>query len=276
MKLGTFMEQLDSAVALKEVKDVSAFLDTLVPMGLSFVDVSTNDVKERPPRYLLELLQEKGVYIQSVFHLFAFDNVDEKKLEQFQEQTKQNLELCCQLGAKMYMPVPVVNIEHEDRRSFLDMRKRFAQYLFDTEKLGNACGVQTVLENFSSRKNPNATVEDIAYLLDEVYNVKYVLDTGNYWFTEDNVLVATEKFLSRTVHIHLKDIQASATGRLHIGKKKGESVAIGEGETPIRDVLKILQKSGYQGGLTVEINHAEKLSCEIATSLENIKNMLKD
>jgi sugar phosphate isomerase/epimerase len=72
----------------------------------------------------------------------------------------------------------------------------------------------------------------------------------------------------------LKDLLETKNGRLRIGGKRGESVCIGAGEIPTRQILQKLSGLGYNGGLTVEINHNENLITEIAESLENVKVML--
>ena len=62
MKLGTFMGQLNSAVQLNEAESLSAVFDRFIPMGLSYVDVSSGDARcKGEPMVLAELLKEKGV-----------------------------------------------------------------------------------------------------------------------------------------------------------------------------------------------------------------------
>ena len=276
MKLGTFMGQLNSAVQRNEAKSLSEVFDRFMPMGLSYVDVSSGDARcKGEPTVLAELLKGKGVSVASVFHLFAFDDIGKTELESLKETSKRQFELCRVFDAKLYMPVPVVNFPHKDQQAFLDARKRFAEYLHDAVIQGKQYGVQTVIENFSDRKNPNATIEDIAYLLKEVPDLKYALDCGNFWFGGDDVLTATDLFLDKTVHVHLKDLVETPTGRLKICGRRGESVPIGKGEIPTKAVLQKLQASGYEGGLTVEINHNENLMAEIGLSLKNIKKMLE-
>ena len=275
MKLGTFMGQLNSAIKLNEAESLSAVFDTFIPMGLSYVDISSEDTRSQgEPTVLAEILKEKGVSVASLFHLFAFDNIGKAEIESLKEMTERQLELCGLFDTKLYMPVPVVNFPHKDTPAFLDARKRFAEYLHNAVIQGKAYGVQTVIENFSDRKNPNASVEDIAYLLQEVPDLKYVLDCGNFWFGGDNVLSATDLFMEKIIHVHLKDLVETPTGRLDICGRRGESVPIGEGEIPTKAILEKLQASGYRGGLTVEINHNENMMVEIASSLNNIKAML--
>lgn len=276
MKLGTFMGQLNSAVKLNEAESLSAVFDEFLPMGLSYVDVSSGDVFcEGGPKVLAQRLKGRGVSVASLFHLFAFDNIGKTELENLKEMTKRQLELCESLNTSLYMPVPVVNFPYKDEQAFLDARKRFAEYLSDALMQGKQCGVQTVIENFSDRKNPNTSIEDISYLLKEVPGLQYVLDCGNFWFGGDDVLMATDLFMDRIVHVHLKDLVEKPTGRLNICGRRAESVPIGDGEIPTQSILRKLQIGGYKGGLTVEINHNENMMLEIASSLKNIKAMIE-
>lgn len=274
MQLGTFMGQINCAAKESGMSQTEVF-NLFKKDGLCYVDVSSGDIRGLSPKGMYERLEGNGISVGSFFHLFAFDGIYDKEIEALKEDIKRQIEACADLHTQFYMPVPVVNNPHKDKQTFLDMRKRFAEYLQNALEIGNQVGVQTVIENYSDRKNPNASIEDIAYLLKEVPGLKYVLDCGNFWFGGDDVLRATDLFMDKTVHVHLKDLTETPMGRLCVCGKRGESVTIGDGEIPMYKILQKLKENGYDGGLTIEINHNENMMTEIATSIKNVKEMLQ-
>lgn len=275
MQLGTFMGHINCAAKESGMSQTEVF-ELFKKEGLCSVDVFSGDVRGLSPKGMYERLEGNGISVGSFFHLFAFDGMYAKEIETLKEDIKRQIEACVDLHTQFYMPVPVVNNPHKDEQAFLDTRKRFAEYLQNALEIGNQVGVQTVVENYSDRKNPNASIEDIAYLLKEVPDLKYVLDCGNFWFGGEDVLTAVDLFLDKTVHVHLKDLIETPTGKLDICGKRGESVAIGEGEIPTERIIQKLKASGYTGGLTVEINRDENMTEKIALSLGNIKTMLEE
>ena len=85
---------------------------------------------------------------------------------------------------------------------------------------------------------------------------------------------ACRRFLSKTVHVHLKDLDDKGEG-LCVNGKTAKSVPIGDGIIPVYDIIDCLKSSGYDSYLTIEVNHDRDMLAAISRSLFNLVDRIK-
>jgi len=78
------------------------------------------------------------------------------------------------------------------------------------------------------------------------------LDIGHYTATGENPVDFIKAFHARITNLHLKDRKKNKSKT----EEDGASVAWGEGDTPIRDVLQLLKKEKYPIPAFIEYEHA--------------------
>ncbi|MEE1234354.1 MAG: hypothetical protein UHS50_01560, partial [Bacteroidaceae bacterium] len=83
------------------------------------------------------------------------------------------------------------------------------------------------------------------------------------------------------IHAHAKDfiIRKEKYGRCQLetrGCNYIGGVAIGEGDSPIKQCLAILKKAGYEGFLSIEYEGCDDCIDGIARGLANLKQFLKE
>ncbi len=274
MKFGTFFNQIDTAVDNNEIKSLNDGFELLVPMGLSFVDVYATLLEEKyTANSLWNILKEHGLTTASVFNITNFDYNRDGILNDLRENAKIHLENCAKLECKMYMPVPTVEIIHPSDADRERCREMIAEHINDVVDIASDYDISVVIENFSDTKTPFATISDVEYILGQLPEVKYVLDTGNFWFNNSDILSATSKFADRIVHVHLKDIEPNSNGQLNICGNICDSVAIGKGIIPFNEIFDLLCKSGYNKIATIELNDNRDIMEKITSSLSYLKNL---
>ena len=275
MEFGTFYQQVERAVQAGDVKSIPAALEAYKQMGLSYVDVDSGiATPDASPQELLKSLKDCGIRVGSVFCWHRFPHMESNYMELMREHTKKQLDYIAALECDIFMPVPFVGGVHatpEDRRICQD---KIVEYLADVVEQSKAYQIRPVLENYSAISCPFATVEDIAYLLDKVPGLDYVLDCGNFWFNNSDVLEAANRFADKTIHVHLKDVIGNPDGAIKVDGNAADSVAIGDGEIPFPEIFSILKKSGYNGGLTIEINSSPDLFERTKKSLDYLNRVL--
>ncbi|MBR5157459.1 MAG: sugar phosphate isomerase/epimerase [Clostridia bacterium] len=273
MKIGTFFDRIDLATDNGEVKCIQEAFDRLVPMGLSFVDVSSGVFGEKyEPVSLQKILKENGVYAGSMFHLFPFDYKKENIIEASREDIELQLERCAQLECKLFMPVPRIMQNHKDAKERMHCREIVIQYFSEVSQCAKKYGITTIVENFSNVDCPFSTIEDFHYIFKQVPSLFYALDTGNFWFGGTDVLKAVPQFVNITEHVHLKDILPREKNDIRKDGKKHDGVALGEGVIPLDEILNELTQNGYDKTLTIEINHNEDLLNKIIRSVNFLKS----
>ncbi|GHV13089.1 hypothetical protein FACS1894219_07310 [Clostridia bacterium] len=87
------------------------------------------------------------------------------------------------------------------------------------------------------------TADDYRYIFSRIksQNIGITVDTGHFYSAGVDIPAFIREFGDNIINVHLKD---------HIGK---QSVPIGTGEIPIKEIVKALDEIDYEGALAVEI-----------------------
>ena len=120
--------------------------------------------------------------------------------------------------------------------------KRMAEGLAFAVKYGTEKGVTVTVEDFDGLDSPLAGMYGIHWFLQQVSELMYTLDTGNFLFYGEKVLDAFELLKERIVHVHCKDRRPETNA----------SVQAGTGYIPFAEVLENLKKQDYDGFLAIE------------------------
>ncbi|OCG02089.1 myo-inosose-2 dehydratase [Gilliamella sp. wkB112] len=107
------------------------------------------------------------------------------------------------------------------------------------------------------------TTDEIDRYMEEVNDDVYLLfDTGHAYYSEGSqkaMLSILEKYITRIVHVHLKDVRDSIVEEVKAkglsfldGVRKGAFTVPGDGVIDFKPVFAILDQAGYQGWMVVE------------------------
>lgn len=125
-------------------------------------------------------------------------------------------------------------------------------------------GLDILMEDYDHFQSPCCGIQRLDSIFMLAPDMGHVLDTGNYYFCEDDVLEAYEKYQGRIRHVHMKD-------RIQ-NQRNGLAPAVGEGVIPIKEIVGKLRESGYEGWFTVEHFGAPDMYEYAKTSIQNFKN----
>ncbi len=267
MLLGTFFDRIICVKNLCGADKIETVMEDFKNRGLQATDVDIDCFNHMDIESIVKLHKDFDVKVSSFIYGFDFDYKDKKQIEVIKEATKVQLENCAKLNTPVIMALPCINDKNISASDRLEARLRvleYLSYLADEAKQYKICAT---IENHSNYEYPFTYIDDITYLLENVPDIKYVLDTGNYAFEGTDMIEACEKFKDKTVHVHLKDLR-----RNFDNKEAGyDAVAIGDGELPVFKAIEILDKVGYDGALSVEINR-KRADVDLKQSFENLKN----
>ena len=100
---------------------------------------------------------------------------------------------------------------------------------------------------------------EIDELMERTINVFLLYDTGHAVFAGIDHVKLLEKYISRIIHVHLKDIRKGVLERVRTEKmsflnavREGVFTVPGDGMIDFSDVFKVLGDSSYKGWLVVE------------------------
>ena len=268
MKIGTFLNQIERAVAVGEIPDIDTGLKSLASLGLSYVDVTSEMVEKYSVEQILAWLAPLNITVDSYIHCLPFHPIDESSWEFYKRDAALQLDRCDELGCKLLMLVPEVSEEFLKTAKRSDIRNQIVTYAQYVTEQAYCHKIQTVIENYSFTNYPFSSSEDIDYILNQIPGLSFLLDTGNFWFGNTDMLEAARKFANRTAHVHLKDLSINENGSLKIDGKCADSVTIGSGIIPVATAISILKEYGYDGGLSVELNSSENVMKSLEASVK--------
>lgn len=134
-------------------------------------------------------------------------------------------------------------------------------------------GICVSLEDFDGLTAPFARIYQLLWFMENVPGLKYTLDTGNFVFSDEDVLKAYEILKSYIVHVHFKD-RGEQEGREEGDYNKGmASVHTGDGYLPIKEIMDKLKEDKYRGYIAIEHYDAENQLEYMRQSAKFIKSL---
>lgn len=242
-------------------------------LGLKTAQISS-DLRDFgiTPEALRELFERVGV--QPVCHtvVCSVASADPKRYEEGVARLRQEVSNAAKMGCSMIMVVPDPEDIHD-----LSEKPAAAQRIIDTLNLicdeAEPQGVTVTIENFSSQKAPFQTPEECLHILRNVPKLKFVFDTGNFYFPKSDLLAAWELLKDYTIHVHVKDWTLVEEGS-GIPAPDNEflcSVCPGKGVTQTAAFLDKIASDGFKGSLVSEYNGFKPVESELDEMLEYYK-----
>ena len=153
---------------------------------------------------------------------------------------------------------------------------------------GEKLGIKVLLENHGFHVNGS---ERVRLVLKSVKsdNFGHLLDVGNYICMDEDTLITTKKMISFAKVIHMKDFyirnqdpgdatQFDCSGswfRSANGQYLRGSI-LGQGDMDIREIIKTIKHSGYDGDIFVEYEGMEDCYYGTKVSLDNLKRIYQE
>jgi len=131
---------------------------------------------------------------------------------------------------------------------------------------GRKHGIKFAIEN---HPEPSLrTPQEVASAAAKYRTVGANIDAGIYHSMGFDVLEAYELLKAKVYHAHFKDTKREGAG------SGGGAFAVGEGDTPLAELLDCLQRDAYDGMVSVEMNTLTDPTPGLARSLEYIRQRL--
>ncbi len=274
MKLGMFFSHIHTVVEQGMATCIDNALEMIAPYGIEYVDISGADIGVKHSiKHIKASIDNNGIKTSTVFYVAPFDWKNENILNIFKEQTKRQLEYCAYLETDIFMAVPNIIDVHKSVCERVECQKKIIEYLNQTALMSREYNISTVVENFSDHTNPYSKLEDFEIIFNNTTDVGYVLDTGNFWFSDVNYLDAYEKYHSITKHIHLKDICPNENGYFNVNGRCADISFIGSGVIDLKKLSERLKKYNYNGVLSIEINNPENMLENIIKSVNYVNEL---
>lgn len=219
-------------------------------LGLDAIDLSIIFLRQLDAARLKNIrkeIEDAGIQVAVVTTYPDFTHPDEDERKQQLFQMKTDISTSAFLGAKM------VRITAGQGHPGIPVEKGIewaADGLLSSKEAANHNGIRLLFENHSKPgvweyfdfSHPTEIFLRIAERISDS-EIKLLFDTANTLAYGDDPLELLEKVIKKIECVHIADI--SEKGSL-------EPVEIGTGIVPIREILKRLKQTGYEGWLSIE------------------------
>ncbi len=270
MKLSVFFDHIVQA-GEQTGKTVEELLPGVREAGIEAVEINLTYLCEHP--YVWNLLRQNKLHISCIYEFYDMGRLDET------EKILRHVETAAKAGVKRILVVPgfLFGESSAEMQKAMPEAGKIADFFEKNQEiqrmkeglrlaaeLGKERGISVTVEDFDDRNSPLAGMYGISWLLQQVPELMYTLDTGNFLFYGEKVLEAFELLKSRTVHVHCKDRSP----------EQHASVRTGSGYIPFSEILSKLRVQGYDGYLAIEHFDVEEQETCIRKSAEFLKEWL--
>lgn len=225
--------------------------------------------------------KERGIELSNYSMPANFVQETEEAFEAEVERVKQHVDLLHRMGIKhmrhdvtaFTLPKEQMTIEWFEANLHLMVEgsRRIADYAAQF-------GITTTLENHGFSAQASDRVQRVLLSVNRP-NFKTTLDVGNFLCVDENPLVGVKKNLPYASLVHVKDFYVRPFYE-HPGEGDWFLTAndnflrgaiLGQGDLPMREIIKLIKQSGYDGYITLEFEGMEDCRVGSSIGLKNLK-----
>jgi sugar phosphate isomerase/epimerase len=144
-------------------------------------------------------------------------------------------------------------------------------------------GITTTIENHGFSVQASDRVQRVLQAVNRP-NFKTTLDVGNFMCVDENPIVGVKKNLPYASLVHFKDFYVRSYDEdpgagewfrtAHGNYMRG--AIVGQGDLPIRKIVKLIKDSGYDGNITVEFEGMEECKLASKIAMDNLRRFWEE
>lgn len=276
MKVSVFFLYL-LRVAEQENITLNEALEYAKELGYTAVDIDKDELERYPEA--LELIQRNGLTVRNVYGEYDLLNGKYQDACELVDHAEKSGAKVAMLLAGLFGKDELTEEMKRDgakMKGFLNKSEkalRALEAIKKTAEYAKAKGVYLTIESFGSPHSITSYISQIEWLLDNVKDLRFTFDIGNFYLNGQDIFTAYEKFAEKSVHVHCKDyLTTPAVGDKDFSYAK-ISVPVGQGQAPTEEIVASFLKRGYDGYFTVEYLGVDGSAKVIKESAEYFKKI---
>ncbi|SDO12408.1 Sugar phosphate isomerase/epimerase [Paenibacillus sp. yr247] len=284
MKVGVSTYSLFQALKSGEL-DIIGVIDWIADQGGEHVEISPLGYDLAGNFELADVIREKaqsrGIEISNYAIGANFLTDSEEAYEQEIERVKGEVDLAARLGVQR-MRHDVARSEDLSIRNFNIEIERMAEACRQIADYALPYGITTSVENHGYFVQQSERVQALIQAVDRP-NFRTTLDVGNFMCVDENPVAAVKNNIPFASMVHVKDFYLRPSYQnpgkgwfqtLHGNHLRG--AIVGHGDIDMREVLRVIKSSGYDGYISVEFEGMEECKTGTLLGLQNIKRLWED
>lgn len=258
MKISVFYDHITQAKGQTN-RSLDDLLGEIKKDGIDGVEINYSQIV-RDKSNILSALGKAGLQISCIYESYDWGN------DNNMEQARKQICLAKETGASKILVIPGFLPEkeaallnncsksYEETVSFMEKNEsvqNMKQALTELTDYASQTGVFVTLEDFDKETAPFSRMCQLKWFMENVPGLRYTFDTGNFAYSDENVVAAYDLLSDKIVHVHCKDrgIQGEPKGEFHRGMKV---CAVGQGYIPIKELVRKIEAKGYDGFFAIE------------------------
>lgn len=222
--------------------------------GVRFGDIVDDELAEYPLHLYCDFLREAEILPDALVSMLDIASFDEKAREKCISLVKGYIDQMEKLSIPLIMLAPDVKAARNENE-LKQMQELLISGFSRIAEYAKGSGIKVTIENQSALTRADSKMADIRYILDCVPEIGFVLDCGNFFCIEEDVLKAYDLLSDRLVRVHAKDWIFDPFGsflRENIPRFNG--TILGKGLIPLTQIISKLKNDDYSGKIVLEIN----------------------
>ncbi|WP_066189740.1 sugar phosphate isomerase/epimerase family protein [Gracilibacillus timonensis] len=286
MKIGLSSYSLFAAMKTGEMTILDV-IDWTSEQGFEHIEIVPNLGFAWEDDHLIDQVREraaeKGIEISNYAIGANFLQPTEEDYQAEIQRVKKEVDIAHRLGAKLMrhdiasrgIPETTIANFEKDLPLLVSACQEVADY-------AHQYGITTSIENHGYYIQQSDRVQSVINHVDRE-NFKTTMDVGNFLCADESPLAAVQKNIAFASMVHIKDFYQRPA---HLNPGEGwiptiagnylRSAIIGHGDIPMREVLRVIKASDYDGYVSIEFEGLEECKLASKLSLTNLKNMWQE
>lgn len=284
MKLGVSTYSLFQALKSGEM-DIMAVIDWIADQGGEHVEIVPLGYDLPGNFELADRIREKaasrGIEISNYAIGANFLTDSEEAYQKEIERVKGEVDLAARLDVKK-MRHDVAQSADRSIANFNKQLERMAEACRQIADYALTYGITTSVENHGYFVQHSDRVQALIQAVDRP-NFRTTLDVGNFMCADENSVAAVKNNISYASMVHIKDFYLRPShqnpGQGWFPTLQGNylrGAIVGHGDIDMREVLRVIKDSGYDGYISLEFEGMEECKTGTLIGLQNIKRLWED
>lgn len=249
----------------------------IVPYGFTVVDniELADQIKEKA--------QSVGIELSAYSMPANFVQATQEAFDEEVARIKQHVDIVHRLGIKILRhDVTAFSLPPEDMTIHY-FEKHFSKLVEGSKQIADYAaqfGITTTIENHGFNVQSSDRVQRVIHAVNR-NNFKSTLDVGNFLCADEDPLVGVKKNMKYAATVHFKDFyirpyyENPGGGEWFrtVNENYLRGAIVGHGDINIREIMKLVKNSGYDGYLTIEFEGMEDCKVGSKIGMDNVRRL---
>lgn len=249
----------------------------IVPYGFTVVDniELADQIKEKA--------QSVGIELSAYSMPANFVQATQEAFDEEVARIKQHVDIVHRLGIKILRhDVTAFSLPPEDMTIHY-FEKHFSKLVEGSKQIADYAaqfGITTTIENHGFNVQSSDRVQRVIHAVNR-NNFKSTLDVGNFLCADEDPLVGVKKNMKYAATVHFKDFyirpyyENPGGGEWFrtVNENYLRGAIVGHGDINIREIMKLVKNSGYDGYITIEFEGMEDCKVGSKIGMDNVRRL---